>query len=83
VVGVVDQTRRRSTLTDGHIERVEDQLGAQMLGHGPAHHPAGEGVQDYCQVQPTLAGALLGDVGHPEPVRSGWREVALDKIGSW
>jgi hypothetical protein len=78
-----DQPRCRSTLTDGHIERVEDQLGAQVLSHGPAHHPAGEGIQDHCQVQPALAGALLGDVGHPKPVRSGWREVALDKISSW
>jgi hypothetical protein len=58
----------------------QDQLGAQMVGHRPAHDPAGERVQDHGQVQPALVGALLGDVGHPQPVRLGRREVALDQV---
>jgi hypothetical protein len=80
VVSVVDQTRRRSTLTDRHVERVQDQLGAQVLSHGPAHNSQGEGVQDHREIQPALAGALLGDIGDPEPVGAGRLEVTLDEI---
>jgi hypothetical protein len=54
-----------------------------VLGHRPAHHATGEGIQDDGQVQPTLVGALLGDVGDSQPVRSGRREVAFDQVGSW
>jgi hypothetical protein len=35
------------------------------------------------EVQPAFAGALLSDIGRPETIRSGWREVPLDKVGSW
>jgi hypothetical protein len=70
-------------LADGHVEGIQDELGAQMLSHRPAHDPARERVQDHRQVQPALVGALGGDVGHPQPVRIGRREAPSDKIGSW
>ena len=44
-------------------------LGAQVVGDRPAHDPAGEHVQDDRAVDPALAGAVLGDVGDPQPVR--------------
>jgi hypothetical protein len=75
------QPGRWLPLGDRHVEGVQDQFGAQVLGHRPAHHPAGVGVQDDRQVQPALAGALLGDVGRPEPIRRWWGEVPLDQIG--
>jgi hypothetical protein len=65
----MDQPRRWLSLGDGHVQGVHDQLGAQVLGHGPAHDPPREGVQDHSQVEPAFVGALLGDVGHPQPVR--------------
>jgi hypothetical protein len=80
VVSVVDQPSRWLSLGDRHVEGVQDQLGAQVVGHRPADDPTGEGVQDDRQVQPAIAGALLGDVGHPQPVRSWWGEVALDQV---
>ena len=67
-------------LGDRHVQGVKDQLGAQVLGHRPADDPAGEAVEHDRQVQPALASALLGDVGHPEPVRSWWGEVPLDQV---
>jgi hypothetical protein len=30
-----------------------------------------------------LIGALLGDVGHPQPVWCWWSKVALDQVGCW
>jgi hypothetical protein len=68
-------------LGDRHVEGVKDQLGAQVLGPRPADDPAGEAVQHDRQVQPAFIGALLGEVGHPRPVRSWWGEVPLDQVG--
>ena len=67
-------------LTDGHVEGVQDQLGAQVLSHRPAHNSPGEGVQDHRQVQPALTGVLLGDVGHPQPVWRWRQEVPFDEV---
>jgi hypothetical protein len=44
MVGVMDQTWRGVALGDGHIQGVQDQLGAKVVGHGPAHDPAREGI---------------------------------------
>jgi hypothetical protein len=69
VITVMHQARGGIALGDGHVEGVQDELGAQMVGHRPADDPPREGVQDHRQVQPALTGALLGDVGHPQLVR--------------
>jgi hypothetical protein len=83
VVAVVDQPGRWLPLGDRHVEGVQDQVGAQVVGHRPADDPAGEAVQHDREVEPTLAGALLGDVGDPQPVRCWWGEVAFDQVGGW
>jgi hypothetical protein len=44
MVSVMDQTWRGVALGDGHIQGVQDQLGAKVVGHGPAHDPAREGI---------------------------------------
>ena len=80
MVAVVDQPGPWLALGDRHVQGVKDQLGAQVLSHRPADDPAGEAVEHDRHIQPTLAGALLGDVGHPEPVRSWWGAVALDQV---
>jgi hypothetical protein len=61
----MDQARGGIALRDRHVERVQDELGAQVVGHRPAHDPPRERVQDHRQIEPALVGALLGDVGHP------------------
>ena len=46
----------------GHLEGVDDQFGAQVVGDGPADDAAGVGVQDDGAVDPALLGAVLGGV---------------------
>ena len=36
-----------------HVQGVEDELGAQVIGDGLAHDPAGIHVQDDGAIQPT------------------------------
>ena len=64
----------------GHVQGVEDQLGAQVIGYRPAHDPAGPYVQDDGAVQPALDGAVLGDVGDPQLVRAVGAELAADQV---
>jgi hypothetical protein len=33
------------SLADRHLERIEHEFGAQMVGHGPAHNTAAPGIQ--------------------------------------
>ncbi len=44
---------------------------------GPAHYPAGVDIEDDRGINPTFAGAVLGDVDDPEPVRALGDEAAL------
>ena len=67
-------------LGDGHVQGVQDQFGAQVGSHGPAHDPPREGIQDHGDVEPAFVGGLLGDVGDPELVRRRWGEGALHQI---
>ena len=56
-----------------------DQVGAQVVGGGPADHPARGEVDDGGQVQPALPGVDVGDVAAPagvEPPRWRWRSPA-------
>jgi len=68
-------------LRQRHVQCFEHQLGAQMSLHRPAHDPAAEGVQHYREIQEASPGRNVGDVSHPQPIRSGCDEVTLDQIG--
>ena len=79
----------RLALAHGHLERVEDQLGAQVVGHRPADDAAREGVEHDREMHeahghrprracPREGG---GDVGDPELVRRHGGEVALHQVG--
>ena len=66
---------------EGHGEGVFDQLGAHVIGQGPADDPAGGQVDDRRQVGPALPGRDVGDVADIAPVHFFARpEVALDEI---
>ncbi len=58
----------RPSLTDRHVERLQDELGAKMIGHGPAHDATAEGIQHDGQVDEAGRGRHEGDVGDPELV---------------
>ena len=54
-----------------HLDGVDDELGTDVVGDRPAHDSAAEGVEDHGQVHLAVAGGVLGDVHHPQPVRPG------------
>jgi hypothetical protein len=55
----------RSALPDRHLERIEDQLGAQVVRGGPAHDPAAPGVQHDREVEEAGRRGDERDVRHP------------------
>jgi len=63
-----------------HLERVDDDCGAGVGGHRPAHDQPRVGVLDGREVQPALAGAQVGDVRDPQHVRAIGTELPLDQI---
>jgi hypothetical protein len=82
LVGMVDDVRRPS-LGERHIERLEDELGGEVRGHGPADDAAAPRVEDDGQGQEAGPGRDLGDVGNPELVWARCGEVAIDEIARW
>ena len=79
LVGVMDD-RGGASLSHRHVQRVEDQFGAQMVGHRPPHHPAAEHIEYDGQVQESRRGRDVGDVGHPQSVRGLGHEATLDQV---
>jgi hypothetical protein len=69
MIAVMDRPRSGSPVPDRHLQRVDDQFGAQVVGHCPTDDAAAEAVDDDRQIEPALGGGVLGDVGDVEPVR--------------
>lgn len=67
----------------GHVEGVEDELGAQMRRHRPANDAPAERVDHHREIQPPFDRPLLRDVGDPEPIGAGRTKVALNEILGW
>jgi hypothetical protein len=65
---MMDEPGRRLPPTQGQLEGCQDELGAQVVGHGPAHHPAAEAIQDDRQVPPPVRGRHVADVRQPDPI---------------
>ena len=78
-VGMNDRAHRFAT-PPGHLDRVDDQLGAQVIGDRPADTAAGEHVDDRGAVNPPLESAVLRDVHDPKPVGCVSGEHPLDVI---
>src|ERR1700726_1928283 len=51
-----------------------------MIRHRPADDLAAVEVHDRGQIEPSLIGLDVGDVGEPDPVRRGGDEVALEQV---
>jgi hypothetical protein len=64
----------------GHLQGIDDELGAQVVRDRPAHDPAAEHIEDRGAVDPALGGAVLGDVGDPQPIRLIGDELTLHVI---
>ena len=78
--GVLGVLLARVSAQDGHTQSVGDQFGAHVVSDRPADDPAGERVEHGGAVHLALLGGVLGDVGDPEAVRLGHREVAFDQV---
>ncbi len=62
-ITVMHQARAVAAACDGHRERLDDQLGAEVVGHRPADDPAGVAVHHRREVQPALPRPDVGDIG--------------------
>src|SRR3954451_8665672 len=67
-VGMMDHVSR-PTLTEGHVQGIQNQLGSQMVGHRPADHPAAPDIYDDRQIEEARRGR---DVGEILSANSGW-----------
>jgi hypothetical protein len=77
---VVHTAPRRLAVGEGRLERGECQLGIDAAAERPADHPARPGVQDHGQKDEAAQDADVGQVGDPQLVRAGRRQV-LGEIG--
>jgi len=77
---VMDDARLRPAPGHAHPERVEHELRAQVVSHRPANAATAPGVDDRREEQVALPGRHVGDVGDPEPVRSGRPKPAADEV---
>ena len=46
----------RPALSEGHIQRIQNQLGSQVVGHRPADHPAAPDIHDDRQIEEARRG---------------------------
>ncbi len=70
----------RPPLAPRHLERVEHEFGPKMIGHRPADNLAAPGVEHDGEVEEAARRRHEGDVGHPQLIRLGCREVAIDEV---
>ncbi len=79
----MDEASGRPPTVEGEAQGGEDQAALQVTGHGPAHHPAAEAIQDDREIEPAFAGRYIGDIGQPEPIRPAdrGRRAAVHGLG--
>src|SRR5712691_1014170 len=65
---------------DGHSERVEDEIGFEVVAHRPADDPAAEDVLDTGQEEEALTGLDVLEIADPGPVRLRPFEVTVDEV---
>ena len=70
-----------ATLPDRHLEGVEHQFRAQVIGHRPADDLAAAGIQHDGEIEKASRRGDERDIGDPELVRPACLEVAVDQIG--
>ena len=80
LVAVVNEAGLRPAAGEGHLERVDDELGAHVFGHAPADDATRVGVLDGGEIEPALPGPQVGDVGDPEDAGGLGAKAALDEI---
>ena len=64
----------------GHLEGVDDQFGAHVVGDRPADDDPAEDVEHGGAVDLALAGGVFGNVGDPQSIRCVGDEPALHQV---
>jgi hypothetical protein len=67
-IGVHDGGFGSAATPQRHLERVDDELGAQVVRDRPADHTFGPRVEHDREIDPAVVGGVRGDVGDPEPI---------------
>jgi len=81
-VGVEDQLGSRLAVSQSHIPSREDELGVDVLAHGPADDAATEAVHNAGQVEPAFLCVDVSDVADPDLVGCGGGRQVGQAIGS-
>ena len=63
-----------------HLQGVDDELGPDVIRDRPADHASTERVGHRGEIHPAFVGAVLGDIGDPQPVRGADIEDPLHEI---
>ncbi len=79
-VAVKDDARVGPAVREGHVQRVGDQVGAQVVGDRPADDGPRVQVDDGGQVRPALPGLDVGDVAAPARVGPLGGEVPAEQV---
>ena len=70
----------RAPSPNGHLHRVDDELGPDVIGDRPPHNATAEGVEHHRQVHLALVSRMVGDVHHPQVIGLGRIEGPIDQI---
>jgi transposase len=79
-VGMVNQPRSGFASPEGHLQSVDHELRAEMVGHRPADHLPGVDVEDEGEIQKALPSMDVSNIRRPDLIRSCGSEVATDEI---
>ena len=63
-----------------HQQSIDCKICDDATAHERAHYLPRVQVQHHSQVQPTLVGADVGDVGEPRLVYAVWRELSIQMV---
>ena len=67
-------------LRDRHVQRGQDQLGAQVRLHRPADDSTRIHIEHHRQIQKSRPRRNVGDVGHPQSIGAIGVELPIDEI---
>src|SRR5512146_2164049 len=67
---------------NGHVERIQNKLGTQMIGHCPTDDAPAKRIEHYGKEKKPRPRRHIGDIRDPQLIRPGRRKVPVDEIGS-
>jgi len=81
LVRVVNDSGDRSALPQGHFDRFDHYLRAEMLRHRPTDDAPSACIQDDREIKESGPCGDIRDIGYPKPVGGSGSEIATDEVG--